>query len=99
MRITLAATNSQRPWSDESLRRRDQVDERFAEGQLAAAAAEPREQRGEHVGCPVADRKHLAGFFDFGRDPFGGKEIERVVHAEGGERQNARIDPGLQRPR
>ena len=52
---------------------------------VRAAAVEPREQCGEHVGRPVADGKNLARRLDLGRHAFGFEQLDQVARPESGQ--------------
>jgi hypothetical protein len=62
-----------------------QIQDRLVQGQRRAAAPQPPEQGVEDVGGCVADRKDLTGFLYLGRHALGFKQVDGVLHAQGGE--------------
>jgi hypothetical protein len=63
------------------------IDDRFAQSQLGAAAVEHPPRGEQHVERPVAHWKDLAGFFDLGRDAFGLEHGDQFVRPQGRQRR------------
>ena len=79
--------------SSETASPRSEVHNRLAE--RAAPARRPGVAKSvEHVGGLVADREDLARLLDLGGDALGLEEIDRVLHAERGERRVEEFCPG-----
>ena len=60
---------------------------RLVAGQLAAASAEDRHERGEHVARAIAYGEDLARRLDFRFDAFGLDKIDQPLGAKGGQRR------------